>query len=97
MDMVAEGGIGVDGLDNVAGKVARMAGGEADAADSGDLAHGGQQFGEAQLPFRVAVAVHVLAQQLNLGIAQVGDAARLGEHRGADRLRSLPRVYGTTQ
>ncbi len=75
-------GYGVDGLDDVAGEVARVAGGEAHAPDAGHLANGSQQLGEAQLPFRVAIAVHVLAQQLNLGVAQVGDAPRLGEHRG---------------
>ncbi len=80
--MVAERGHGVDGVDDVAGKIAGVAGGEAHAVDSAHLAHGRQQFGKAPLPFRIAVAVHVLAQQLDLGIALVGDAARLGEHRG---------------
>ena len=46
----------------------------------GNLAHGRQQLGEAPLPFRIAVAVHVLAQQLDLGIAQVGDPPRFFEH-----------------
>ena len=36
---------------------------------------------KAQLPFRVAIAVHVLAQQLNLGIPRIGDPPRLGQHR----------------
>ena len=83
MDVVAEGRVGVDGLDDLAGKVARMAGGEANAANARDLANGDKQFGEGQLPFRVPVAVDVLAKQLNLGVAEVGDAAGLGKNRGA--------------
>ena len=43
MDVIAERGKGVDSLDDVAGKVARMAGGEADAPDAWNLADGGQQ------------------------------------------------------
>ncbi len=74
-----------------------MAGGKADAANARDLADGSEQFGEAQLPFRVAIAVYVLAEQLNLGVALIGDAARLFRTEIDPRLRSLPRVYGTTQ
>ena len=70
------------GLHDVAGKVARVAGGKAYAPNARHLAHGSQQFREAPLPFRVAIAVHVLAQQLNLGVAQVGDAPRLFQHGG---------------
>ena len=81
MDVVAEGGYGVDGFDDVAGKVAGVAGHEADAADAGHLGHGDEQFGEAKLPFRITVAVDVLAEELNLGIAQIGDAAGLCEDR----------------
>ena len=79
--MVAKCRNAVDGFDNVPGKVAWMAGGEAHAPDAGHLAHSGQQFREAALPFRVAVAVHVLAQQLNLGVAQIGNPPRFIEHR----------------
>jgi hypothetical protein len=39
-----------------------MAGGKAHAAYARHLTYGRQEFGEPQLPFRVAVAVHVLAQ-----------------------------------
>src|SRR5579862_7430546 len=81
MDMVAEGREGVDGLDNVAGEVARVAGGEADAANPRHLPYGRQEFGEAELAFRVAVAVHVLAEELDLGVAGIGDATRFGQHR----------------
>ena len=79
--MVAEGGNGVDGLDDIAGEVARVAGHKTHPADARRLAHGGQQLREAPLPFRVAVAVHILAQELNLGIALLGNPPRLGQHR----------------
>ena len=85
-------GYGVDRLHNVPRKVPRMAGGKPHPPDARHLAHGRQQFSEAPLPFRVAVAVHVLAQQLNLGIAQVGNPPRLASTEVEVRLRSLPRV-----
>ena len=78
--MVAECGHSIDGLDNIAGKVARVAGRKAHPADARNLPDGGQQFGEAPLPFRVAVAVHILAEELNLRVALVGDAPRLRQH-----------------
>src|ERR1035437_8710584 len=71
MDMVAKRGIGVDDFDNVLRKVPRMAGSKSHTADAPDLAHRSQQLGEAPLPFRIPVAVHVLAQQLDLGVALV--------------------------
>ena len=81
MHVIAEGRIGVDGFDDVPREIAGMAGGEANAADARDLADGREQFGEAQLPFRIAVAVDVLAEELDLGVSLVGDAARFREHR----------------
>ena len=41
MDVVAERGHGVDGVDDVLGEVARVRGGEADALDAVDLADRG--------------------------------------------------------
>jgi len=79
--MVAECRHSVDGVNNVARKVAGMAGHEANAPDAWYLAHGCQQFREAALPFRVAVAVHILAQKLDLGVSKIGDAPRLHQHR----------------
>src|ERR1700722_11458971 len=81
--MVAQSGCGVDGFDDVAGEVARMAGGEANASDAADLGDGNEQLGERQLPFRVAIAVDVLTEELDLGIAEIGDAARFGKHRSS--------------
>ena len=57
-----------------------MAGREPDAADAGHLPDRCQQFREAHLPFRIAIAVYVLAEELNLGVPLVSDAARFFEH-----------------
>ena len=45
------------------------------------LADSSEQLGEAQLPFRIAIAVDVLAEELDLGVALVGDAPRFCKHR----------------
>ena len=45
-------------------------------------ADGDEEFGEGSLPFRVAIAVDVLAEELDLGVAEVGDAAGFFEHGG---------------
>ena len=72
-------------------EIARVGGGVADAADARDLGHARQQRGEIPAGGRrIAIAVHVLAQQLNLGIAPLGQAARLLHHAraGAAALRA---------
>ena len=46
-----------------------------------NLANRSQQFREAPLPFRVAVRIYILAEQLNLGVARIRHAPRLGQHR----------------
>src|SRR6185437_1160437 len=78
--MIAKSRRGVDGRNDITSEVARMAGGEANAPDSRDLGHRGEQLGEAALALRIAVAIHVLAQELDFRIAQVGDAPRLIEN-----------------
>src|SRR5208283_128907 len=50
MHVIAERGSRVDGVDNVAAKIARMRSGETHAPDARNLAHCCQQFGEAALP-----------------------------------------------
>ena len=93
MHVIAERRVGIDGFNDVAGEIAGMAGSEANAADPRHLADGRKQLGEAQLPFRIAVAVDVLAQQLDLGIALVGDAPRLCKHGcGSAAALFAPRV-----
>jgi hypothetical protein len=53
-------------------------------ADAGNFSHGGQQFGESlsttRIPFRVLIRVHVLAEQLNFRVAEIGHLAGFGEH-----------------
>src|SRR6185437_14221663 len=78
--MIAKSRRGIDGRNNITSEVARMAGGEAHAPDSRDLAHRGEQLGEAALALRIAVAVDVLPQELDFRIAQVGNAPRLIEN-----------------
>ena len=77
MNMIAQRRDGLDGLDDVFAEVARVRGGKAHAADAGNFADSGQQFRKGLLPCRIAVGVHVLAQQLNLGVAQSRPSAGL--------------------
>ncbi len=60
----------------------RMAGGKPHTADARNLADRDEQLGERQLPFRVKVAIHVLAQKLDFGIAEVGYAPGFFENGG---------------
>src|ERR1700733_6149124 len=72
------------------GRCTWMRRGKAYAPDSRNLCNRGQQFGEAPLPFRIAIAVHVLAQQLNLRVAALRHPPRLGQHRGGRPAALLP-------
>ncbi len=47
----------------------------------GDFAYCGQQFCECLLPCRIFVGIHVLAEQLNFRVAEIGHLAGFGEHR----------------
>ena len=78
--VVAKGRYGVDGVHDVAAEVARVRSGEAHAADAWNFADRGQQFGERLLPCRILVGIHVLAEQLNFGVAEIGHLAGFGEH-----------------
>jgi hypothetical protein len=78
MDLVAERFGPVDGVDDVAREIARMRCGEPDPADPLHMADRFQQLGEVPAGRRrVAVAVHILAQQLNLGVARPRKLPRL--------------------
>ena len=79
MDVVAEGGGGVDGLDDVAGEVAGVRGGEAHAADAGEFAYGYEELGEGHAAGWVAVGVDVLAEELDFGEAEVDHLASFDE------------------
>ena len=67
----------------------RMPGTCADVAQQrGEIPAGGR---------RIAITVHVLAEQLDLGIAVAGQLPRFAMTESEARLRSGPRVNGTTQ
>ena len=91
MDVVAEGGGGVDGLDDVAGEVAGVRGGEADAADAGELPTAARSSAKEMLAGGVAVGVDVLAEELDLGEAEVGHPAGFGEDGGGGAASALCR------
>src|ERR1035441_6120071 len=58
---------------------------ETHAPDAGNFSHGGQQLGKSfsgsRIPFRILVRIHVLPEQLNFRVAEIGHLARFGEHR----------------
>src|SRR5215469_10785044 len=93
MNVVAELGVLFDSVDDVFCKIARVRGGEANTLNAVNLADVDEQFGKGSLSAGVAVAVHVLAEELNLGVAKASDALSFGQHRGR-RARALlaPRI-----
>ncbi len=77
--VVADGVVGIHSVDDGADEIARVRGGVADAADAGDFGHAGQQRGEIPAGGRgIAIAVDVLPQQLDFGVALFGQAAGFG-------------------
>src|SRR5260370_6779350 len=73
-----------------------MRSGEAHAADSWNAADAGQELRE--IPAcgrRIAIAVHVLSEQLNFAVPRPGELARFGQHGGAGAasLRSARERY----
>ena len=71
--MVAKRGILVDCFNNFLHEVARMRGGEAHAANTRNPAHSIEQGGEIPAGRRrIAIAVHVLPEKLDLGIPGAG-------------------------
>src|SRR3989442_1565900 len=51
-----------------------------DSSDPRNFSHGSQQFSEALLPCRIAIGIHILAQQLDFAIADIGHLPRFGQH-----------------
>src|SRR6202789_3333457 len=93
MYMVAKSGNHVDGINDVAAEGAWVRGSEAHAADARDLADGGQQFSEGLLPCRVLIRIHVLAEQLNFCVAEIGHLAGFGE----DRIRGAAALFAPSE
>ena len=90
MHMIAQRRIRVDRVDDLAHEIARMGSGEAHPADTFRPAHLVQEPGE--IPSRrrwIAIAVDVLAQQLDFAIARARELGRFRDYRraGAATLR----------
>src|ERR1035438_10202892 len=95
VDVIAEHGIGVHGVHDGFGEVARVGSGVAHAADTGDLAGARQQRGEVPASGRgVAVAVHVLPEKLDFRVAGFGQAARFGHYAFAGAAAFRPAREG---
>ncbi len=62
MHVVAQRRLRIDGLDNVAGKVARMRGGKPNTANPLHLADCGEQLREAHLSGRIFVGIYILPE-----------------------------------
>ena len=89
--VVAERRNVVNRRDDLAVKIIGMRSGEAHAANSRNGGDGAQQVHKIPLTRRgIAIRIHGLAEQLDLGVASIGEAARFGEHSlaGAAAFRS---------
>src|SRR5260370_18004196 len=51
-----------------------------DAPDPRNFSHGNQQFSEALLPCRIAIGIHILAEQLDFAVAEIGHLPRFSQH-----------------
>src|SRR5690242_4921924 len=77
MNVVAERGVVVDGVNDVFDEVARVRSDETNAADAVDFPDGAEQAGEVPAGGRrIAVAVYVLAEKLDLDVAYLRQFAR---------------------
>src|SRR5260370_41057685 len=81
MHVIAERGNRSDGGDDILSEIARMRSRKPYAADSWDFSNTGKQFGESLPPCWIAIRIHVLSEQLNFRVAQMGHLAGFGEHR----------------
>src|SRR5207237_9718200 len=79
VDVIAESGNGLDGLDDGGAEVAGMGSGETHALDAGNFRDGGEEFGEGALPCRIFVGIYVLAEELNFAVAEIGHLAGFGK------------------
>ena len=82
VNVVAERGSRVNRLDNLAREIVRMRSGEPHAADARDGGDGVEQIHEIHAAGRgVTVGIDGLAEQLNFGVAGIGQAADFRENR----------------
>src|ERR1700719_906199 len=81
MYVIAPDRIFVDGVYDFFDEIARVRGGEAHSPDAIDLTHGAQQPGEVPAGRRrVAIAIDVLAEELDFEIARACQIARFLQH-----------------
>ncbi len=74
MDVIAQFGFVVDGFDDALYEIARVRGCEAYAAHSGHLASLRKQLRKIKTGIgRIAIAVYILAEQLDFGVAKFGE------------------------
>jgi hypothetical protein len=81
MHVVAERRERINRVDDVLAEVPWMRGGKANPADARQFPDGSQQFRKSLFAGRVVVRIHVLPEQLNVGVASVGHAGGFAKHR----------------
>src|ERR1035437_8389004 len=84
MYVVAQRRDGINRVDDVLGEVSWMRGREANPADARQFPDSRQQLSKTLFPGGIAVRIHILAEQLNVGVAGIGHASGFVK----DRLRS---------
>src|SRR5580658_8732088 len=81
MHMIAKRRHGVDDVDDIASKIARMRSSKAHALNPRDRSDCRQQLSKGFDSRGITIRVHVLAEQLNLGIAEVHQLSRFVKNR----------------
>ena len=81
VNLVAQGGMGIDGLDDVGSEVSRMRSGEPHAPHAWNFGHAREQFRKAPAGRRrIPPGIHDLAQNLDFRVTRVHQAAGLGHN-----------------
>src|SRR5262249_29676278 len=81
MNVITQGRQRIDGIHNAFAKMPRMRRGKSHAPDSVNFSDSIQQFGKALLAEWITIGVHVLAEQLNIRVAQIGHLTGFCQHR----------------
>src|SRR5882672_5077801 len=91
MNVIADFLVALDGLNDVRAKIARVRGGEADAAHARHFSGSLEESGEFHFAGRrIGVGIHGLAEELHFGVAERGELAQFAKDRiaGAAALRA---------
>src|SRR5215469_4794893 len=81
MNVITQGRQRIDGIHNVFAKMPRMRGRKSHAPDSWHFSDGVKQCGKALFVEWITIGVHVLAEQLNIRVAQIGHLTGFRQHR----------------